>query len=75
MNVKRHMLIGFFIFMLMDRRKEWGSYKMEVLMKPAKLYEKKAPKKGREKQTRGKDQSLGKQTTQKRIATSKKGNH
>jgi hypothetical protein len=48
---------------------------MEVLMKPAKLYEKKAPKKGREKQTRGKDQSLGKQTTQKRIATSKKGNH
>jgi hypothetical protein len=33
------------------------------------------PKKGREKETRGKDQSSGKQTTQKRQATRKKGNH
>jgi hypothetical protein len=35
-------------------------------MKPAKLHEKKAPKKGREKETKGKDQSPGKQTAQKR---------
>ncbi len=32
---------------------------------PAKLYKKKAPKKAREKETRGKDQSPGKQTAQK----------
>jgi hypothetical protein len=25
------MLIGLFITMLMDREKEWGSYKMEVI--------------------------------------------
>jgi hypothetical protein len=33
MNIKRHMLIWFFIFMLVDREKEWGSYKMEVVIK------------------------------------------
>jgi len=38
---------------------------MEVLMKPANLHKKKAPKKGREKETRGKDQSPCKQTTEK----------
>ncbi len=36
------------------------------MMKPAKLHKKKAPKKGREKETKGKDQSPGKQTAQKR---------
>jgi hypothetical protein len=35
-------------------------------MNPAKLLEKKAPQKGREKETKGKDQSPGKQTAQKR---------
>jgi hypothetical protein len=35
-------------------------------MNGAKLHEKKAPKKGREKETKGKDQSPGKQTAQKR---------
>jgi hypothetical protein len=75
MNMKRHMLICFFISMLVDRGKEWDSSKMEVLMKPAKLYKKKAPKQGREKETRGKDQSLGKQTSRKRRATRRKGNH
>jgi hypothetical protein len=39
------------------------------MMIPAKLYEKKAPKKGREKEIRGKHQSPGKQTTQKRYRT------
>jgi hypothetical protein len=39
------------------------------MMKPAKLYKKKAPKKGREKETRGKDQSPGKKTAQIRQAT------
>jgi hypothetical protein len=29
------------------------------MMKPAKLYKKKAPKKGREKETRGKDHNPG----------------
>jgi hypothetical protein len=33
MNMKRHMLIYFFIFMLVDREKEWGSYKIEVVIK------------------------------------------
>jgi hypothetical protein len=33
MHMKRHMLIYFFIFMLIDREKEWGSYKMEVIIK------------------------------------------
>jgi hypothetical protein len=32
MNMKKHMLIGIFISMLMDRKKELGSYKMEVLI-------------------------------------------
>jgi hypothetical protein len=35
----------------------------------AKFIRIKTPKKGREQKTRGKDQSLGKQTTQKRQAT------
>jgi hypothetical protein len=35
-------------------------------MNLAKLHEKKAPKKGREKETKGKDQSPGNQTTKKR---------
>jgi hypothetical protein len=39
----------------------------------AKLYEKKAPKQGREKQTRGKDQSPSKQTTQRGGPTRGKG--
>jgi hypothetical protein len=33
MDMKRHMLIYFFISMLMDREKEWGSYKMEVVIR------------------------------------------
>jgi hypothetical protein len=33
MDMKRCMLIIFFIFMLMDREKEWGSYKMEVIIR------------------------------------------
>jgi len=36
---------------------------------PAKLYKKKAPKKGREKETRGKDWSPGKKAAQIRCAT------
>jgi hypothetical protein len=36
---------------------------------------KKAPKEGREKETRGKDQSSSKQTAQQRRATMRKGNH
>jgi hypothetical protein len=38
-------------------------------MEPAKLYKKKAPKKGREKETKANDQSPGKQTAEKRRAT------
>jgi hypothetical protein len=41
----------------------------------AKLVKKKAPTKGREKETRGKDKSPGKQTTQMKLATRRKGNH
>jgi hypothetical protein len=41
---------------------------------PVKLHQKKAPKKGREKETRGKPQSPGKQTAQKGPAT-RQGNH
>jgi hypothetical protein len=41
----------------------------------SKLYKKKAPKNGREKETMGKDQRPGKQTAQKRQATRRKGNH
>ncbi len=33
MDMKRHMLNFFFIFMLMDRVKERGSYKMKVVTK------------------------------------------
>ncbi len=32
MDMKRHMLICFLISMLVDRGKEWGSYKMEVFL-------------------------------------------
>jgi hypothetical protein len=42
---------------------------LEQLKNPVKLYKKKAPKKGREKETRGKDQSPGKQKAQKKQAT------
>jgi len=31
MDMKKHMLILFFISMLVDRKKEWSSYKMEVV--------------------------------------------
>ncbi len=41
------------------------------MMKPCQTLKKKAPNKGREKETKGKDQSLGKQTTQKSWDTSK----
>ncbi len=44
-------------------------------MKPAKLYKKKAPKQGREKETRVLGQSPAKQIAQKRRATRRKGNH
>jgi len=33
MDMKRHMLIFFLIFMLVDREKKWDSYKMEVVIK------------------------------------------
>jgi hypothetical protein len=33
MNMKKHMLICFFISMLRDRKKEWGSYKMDVVIR------------------------------------------
>jgi hypothetical protein len=33
MDMKRHMLICFFTSMLMDKEKEWGGYKMEVVIK------------------------------------------
>ncbi len=44
---------------------------LQVCMHPnqSKLHKKKAPQKGREKETKGKDQSPGKQTAQKRHAT------
>jgi hypothetical protein len=32
MDMKRHMLICFFISMLVDREKKWNSYKMEVII-------------------------------------------
>jgi hypothetical protein len=38
-------------------------------MEPAKLYKKRAPKKGREKERRAKDQIPGNQTAEKRRAT------
>ncbi len=33
MDMKRHMLICFFISMLVDSKKEQGSYKMEVVIR------------------------------------------
>jgi hypothetical protein len=36
MDMKIHMLICFFISMLVDRKKEWGSYKMELVNKKKK---------------------------------------
>jgi hypothetical protein len=33
MDMKRHMLIFFLISILVDRKKEWGNYKMEVVIK------------------------------------------
>jgi hypothetical protein len=33
MDMKKHMLFCFLISMLVDRIKEWGSYKMEVVIK------------------------------------------
>jgi hypothetical protein len=45
---------------------EWH---LEIMKNPVKLHKKKPPKKGREKETRGKDQGRGKQTAQKRRAT------
>jgi len=33
MGMKRHMLICFVIFMLVDKKKEWGSYEMEVIIR------------------------------------------
>jgi hypothetical protein len=32
MDMKRHMLICFLKSMLVDRKKEWDSYKMEVVI-------------------------------------------
>jgi hypothetical protein len=33
MEMKRHMLICFLICILMDREKEWDSFKMEVIIR------------------------------------------
>jgi hypothetical protein len=33
MNIKWNMLIFFFISMLVERKKEWDSYKMEIVIK------------------------------------------
>jgi hypothetical protein len=33
MDMKRHMIICFLISMLVDREKEWDSYKLEVVIK------------------------------------------
>jgi hypothetical protein len=33
MDMKRSMLIYFFISMLVKKKKEWGSYKMEVIIR------------------------------------------
>jgi hypothetical protein len=32
MEMKKHMLVYFFISMLVDKGKEWSSYKMEVII-------------------------------------------
>jgi hypothetical protein len=46
---------------------------LKQLKNPVKHYKKKAPKKGREKETRGKHQSPGKQIAQKKQATRRMG--
>jgi len=33
MDMKRHMVICFFISMSLDRKKEWDSNKMEIIIK------------------------------------------
>jgi hypothetical protein len=33
MDMKKHMVIQFFISMLVDREKEWSSYKTKVVIK------------------------------------------
>jgi len=33
MDMKRYMLIYFLVSMLVDRKKEWDSYKMEVIIR------------------------------------------
>jgi hypothetical protein len=33
MDMKTHMIIRFFISMLVDREKAWDNYKMEVIIK------------------------------------------
>jgi hypothetical protein len=38
MAMKRHMLIWFFISMLVDREKKWGNYKMEVVFGKGGIY-------------------------------------
>jgi len=35
MDMKRHNLYIIYISMLVDRKKEWGSYKMEVVIRKA----------------------------------------
>ncbi len=46
-DMKRHMLIFFLISMSMDREKEWGSFKMEVVfIKGGRYLLKKTIKKG-----------------------------
>ncbi len=55
--------------------KSWSLIRLSRWWNPAKLYKMEAPKKGREKETRGKHKSSGKQTTQKRRATRRKWNH
>jgi hypothetical protein len=55
----------------------YGANTSSLMMKPGQTFyiKKKAPKKRREKETRGNDQSPGKQTAQKRQATRRKGNY
>jgi hypothetical protein len=38
MDMKRHMLICFFISMLVNKAKKWGSYKMEVVIRKSRRY-------------------------------------
>jgi hypothetical protein len=37
MDMKRHMLILFFISMLVDKEKEWGSYKMKLVIRKGEI--------------------------------------